>query len=217
MNLKEQMGVLISAANIRRDQWKALVDNRDSIQCTNSFLETWTPDETIRELWEVWDGMEEDPDDTEAKDMSRIITTAINYVQAIEIEGREVCVYSAGDMPSCPHCGARAEIVLEIDDKTQRLDCPDCNYQYVGEWVEDITTAITLIVLDEYQNIRLINGMICGTKRMMFTVGVFYDLDDAGYHGLFCFDTEQNAKLFLQSWDGKTPPTIGEDGCKAIK
>jgi len=80
-------------------------------------------------------------------------------------------------------------------------------------------TAVKIpkIVETEYKNIRVIDGMICGTNRMMYTVGVFYNLDYCGYSGRFCFDTEQNAALFLKNWDGKTPPTIGIDGCKAIK
>ena len=57
----------------------------------------------------------------------------------------------------------------------------------------------------------------CGIARMIFTVGVCYGLDDTGLQGRFCFDTYQNAKLFLDEWDGQTLPVIGEDGCTAIK
>lgn len=77
--------------------------------------------------------------------------------------------------------------------------------------------AIPKIVEEEYQNIRVIDDMICGTARMIYTTGVFYNLDYCGYSGRFCFDTELNAALFLRDWDGVTPPTIGIDGCKAIK
>lgn len=68
-----------------------------------------------------------------------------------------------------------------------------------------------------YKNIRFVNNMHCGIMRMIYTVGLFYGLDDTGYSGRFCFDTEQNAELFLETWDGETVPEIGVDGCKAVK
>lgn len=58
---------------------------------------------------------------------------------------------------------------------------------------------------------------VCGILRFIYTVGVCYGLDETGYAGRFCFDTAQNAALFLQNWDGETLPVIGEDGCTAIK
>ena len=68
-----------------------------------------------------------------------------------------------------------------------------------------------------YTNLREINGMSCGVSRFLFTCGVCYGLDEVGYVGRYCFDTHQNASLFLKEWDGVTNPVIGEDGCKAIK
>lgn len=78
-------------------------------------------------------------------------------------------------------------------------------------------TVIPKIVEEEYKNVKVIDGMICATNRMLYTTGVFYGLDSTGYRGRFCFDTELNAYLFLKEWNGQTPPTIGVDGCKAIK
>jgi len=83
-------------------------------------------------------------------------------------------------------------------------------------------SAIDLKLLAEleyhgYKNIRFVNMQFCGIMRMVYTVGVFYGLDEYGRRGRFCFDTEQNAELFLADWDGETPPVVGVDGCKAVK
>ena len=74
-----------------------------------------------------------------------------------------------------------------------------------------------MLVDNGYQNIREIDGMVCAAMRFIFTVGVCYGIDQTGYRGRFCFDTYQNAMLFLDEWDGRTIPVVGEDGCTAIK
>ena len=68
-----------------------------------------------------------------------------------------------------------------------------------------------------YEHVREIDGMLCGLMRYLFTVGVCFGLDEGGLKGRFCFDTYQNAELFLREWDGKTYPVVGDDGCTAIK
>ena len=68
-----------------------------------------------------------------------------------------------------------------------------------------------------YEDVRYINGMYCGLERMLFTFGVQYGLDAVGVKGRFCFDTRQNAELFYKEWDGVTMPTVGVDGCTALK
>ena len=68
-----------------------------------------------------------------------------------------------------------------------------------------------------YSHIREIDGVVCGLMRFMYTVGVCYGIDAVGYSGRFCFSNHLNAVMFLQEWDGATPPVIGEDGCTAIK
>ena len=75
----------------------------------------------------------------------------------------------------------------------------------------------TQLFVNGYQGMREIDGMVCATMRFLFTVGVCYGIDETGYRGRFCFDSYQNAELFLKDWDGKTLPVIGEDGCTAIK
>ena len=76
---------------------------------------------------------------------------------------------------------------------------------------------VSKLMVYGYQNLRLVNGAWCGTQRFIYTVGVVMGLDESGYKNRFCFDTEQNAALFLKEWDGTTLPVIGDDGCKAIK
>lgn len=76
---------------------------------------------------------------------------------------------------------------------------------------------VSQLMLHGYQNLRLVNGRWCGTQRFIYTVGVVLGLDETGYTNRFCFDTEQNAALFLKDWDGSTLPVVGDDGCKAIK
>lgn len=68
-----------------------------------------------------------------------------------------------------------------------------------------------------YTQLRHINGMACGVMRFIYTCGVCFGLDDTGYVGRYCFDTYQNASLFLKDWDGLSTPKVGVDGCTAVK
>lgn len=69
-----------------------------------------------------------------------------------------------------------------------------------------------------YERIRLVNGcMWCGIRRMIFTTGLFIDLDEVcARQGRFCFETYAQAALFLKSWDGASVPTK-DDGLTANK
>lgn len=58
---------------------------------------------------------------------------------------------------------------------------------------------------------------ICGLQRFMYTIGICVDLDYMGMKGRICYDNWTDAKAFLEEWDGIDLPTIGEDGCTAIK
>ncbi len=74
------------------------------------------------------------------------------------------------------------------------------------------------LIKNGYSDLRVVGELgVCGISRFMYTVGVCCGCDETGYQGRICFDTMQNAQLFLKDWDGITMPTIGEDGCKAIK
>jgi hypothetical protein len=68
-----------------------------------------------------------------------------------------------------------------------------------------------------YENLRWINGNLCGLYRFLFTVGVVYGIGEVCYDGRFCFSNKLDAALFLAEWDGKSIPTVGEDACTAIK
>jgi hypothetical protein len=69
-----------------------------------------------------------------------------------------------------------------------------------------------------YSDIKHVVGFgVCGILRFMYTVGVCHGLDMHGLKGRFCFNSMQNAQLFLKDWDGTTSPTVGDDGCTAIK
>ena len=69
-----------------------------------------------------------------------------------------------------------------------------------------------------YMELREVEGWgMCGISRFIYTCGVCYGMDATGMRGRFCFDTYQNASLFLRDWDGKTLPEVGIDGCTAIK
>ena len=69
-----------------------------------------------------------------------------------------------------------------------------------------------------YREIREVGELgLCGIMRFLFTCGVCYGLDETGYAGRICFDTWQNAFMFLEEWDGVTLPKVGDDGCTAIK
>lgn len=68
-----------------------------------------------------------------------------------------------------------------------------------------------------YSHVRQINGRWYGLFRYMYTVGLVCNMDWGGNAGgRICFDTMANAARFLETWDGKTQPTI-EDGMKADK
>ncbi len=133
MNLKHALGVLISAAGIRRDQWDALVNAREDS------TPGWSPNDTIDELWEVWGSMSEDSADREAQQMADLITHAMNYVQAYEIDRLPLYGFIGDDMPECSHCGTRAEIIHQLDEDSQRLKClnPKCHFEFIGEWEEE--------------------------------------------------------------------------------
>ncbi len=75
----------------------------------------------------------------------------------------------------------------------------------------------TMIEGHGYTDLREINGLICGVHRYIYTCGVCVGLDETGYSARICFDTMQNAQLFLKDWDGGNAPEVGTDGCTAVK
>ena len=58
-----------------------------------------------------------------------------------------------------------------------------------------------------YYNLKEIEGKgICGIMRFMFTFGLVYNLDEFGYSGRYCYQTEEEAQIALKHWDGKGYP-----------
>ncbi|WP_156507725.1 hypothetical protein [Halioglobus sp. HI00S01] len=63
----------------------------------------------------------------------------------------------------------------------------------------------------------MVNGMVCGLTPLVFTWGVCTGIDETGYRNRFCFETLLDAISFLTEWDGLAAPTVGEDGCVALR
>lgn len=66
-------------------------------------------------------------------------------------------------------------------------------------------------------NFRILNNQLCFIQPYMFTWGVCYGADEFSIKGRFCFDSLLSALSFIREWDGVTLPTIGQEGCTAIK
>ena len=81
MTFTEAIGVLISAADARRQQWQGLVDYSQNPAPIDAGKPS--PADLIDELWEVWGNMELDDDDTEAQDLANEISEAIRVVRKI--------------------------------------------------------------------------------------------------------------------------------------
>lgn len=66
---------------------------------------------------------------------------------------------------------------------------------------------ITILQDSGYFFIREIEGRgLCALRRMVFTVGLFVDLDEEGSNGRYCFPSLQEAVHSILSWDGKDDP-----------
>lgn len=84
---------------------------------------------------------------------------------------------------------------------------------------EELDPMLVLeLVRNGYSDLRLVPKFgVCGIIRMMYTTGVCYGLTETGIKGRWCFDSMQNAQLFLRDFDGYALPVVGEDGCTALK
>ena len=49
------------------------------------------------------------------------------------------------------------------------------------------------------------NG-ICGVMPMLFTTGLFVDMEQHGYSHRFCYETPQEALVALKGWSGEGDP-----------
>lgn len=82
-----------------------------------------------------------------------------------------------------------------------------------------VDEKIKLLESEGYFDLRYIEGVgICGLNRYMFTVGVLANITlERPYEYRFCFRDLLSARSFFNEWDGETWPTVGKDGCTAIK
>lgn len=71
------------------------------------------------------------------------------------------------------------------------------------------TTTLSKELLEElgYSFVKEIPGKgFCGLCRQAFTVGLFYNLDESGYSGRYCFNTAYEALMSLAMWNGQNNP-----------
>lgn len=58
-----------------------------------------------------------------------------------------------------------------------------------------------------YMPLREVEGRgLCGIRRMLYTVGLFYGLTNDSYEGRYCYETFAEAVIGLFTWDGKSDP-----------
>ena len=58
-----------------------------------------------------------------------------------------------------------------------------------------------------YSNVRRIEGRgLCGTVRMIFTVGLVVDITYYSYEGRYCYPSMSDALDGLKNWDGLLDP-----------
>lgn len=68
-------------------------------------------------------------------------------------------------------------------------------------------TEIIKSLNKEYSSIREVpNKGICGVKRMVFTIGLCYDLTEDGYYGRYCYSNLADAIVALNEWTGIGDP-----------
>jgi len=47
---------------------------------------------------------------------------------------------------------------------------------------------------------------LCALSYFFFTVGILYNLDEEGYGGRYCYQSEEEAQKALAEWDGNGNP-----------
>ncbi len=68
---------------------------------------------------------------------------------------------------------------------------------------------VTVRAMEEgYTDLVWMDDVLCGLLPMLFTHGLFVDLDLSGYSHRFCYDTFENAREALYNW--KTGDPIGK-------
>lgn len=63
------------------------------------------------------------------------------------------------------------------------------------------------LVEEGYTHLRQIPGRkYCGLHRMLFTWGLFYGMDQAGYQARYCYPDLRTAIDAINEWDGVNDP-----------
>jgi hypothetical protein len=57
-----------------------------------------------------------------------------------------------------------------------------------------------------YRNLKDTAAGKCATMKFIFTTGLVFGLDDSGYRGRYCYETETEAFIALMLWDGTGDP-----------
>lgn len=52
----------------------------------------------------------------------------------------------------------------------------------------------------------LANGDAAGIQKMLFTWGLFVGLTEMSWRTRFCYETREDARMALRSWDGRGDP-----------
>lgn len=71
----------------------------------------------------------------------------------------------------------------------------------------DLIYTIDEAYQDGYLYPRKVPGRgICALHHMVYTVGLFVNLDPVGYYGRYCYPDLRSAKDALNEWDGAGDP-----------
>jgi hypothetical protein len=63
-------------------------------------------------------------------------------------------------------------------------------------------------MIEDYFEIREIpNRGVCGLERMIYTVGLFYNMNAFFYEGRYCYPTLADAKEAIRNWNGEGDPS----------
>jgi hypothetical protein len=69
-----------------------------------------------------------------------------------------------------------------------------------------------------YSDLRVLpDGRIVGIMKMLFTFGLFVDLNAVGYNHRYCYENYDEAKTDCDSWDGTGDPHGNWIKCKGKK
>lgn len=66
---------------------------------------------------------------------------------------------------------------------------------------------ITFLEEQGYENLCIVPDRgVCGTRPMIFTTGLFYNMNEQTYEGRYCFQRSMDAEYALVNWDGVGDP-----------